>query len=665
MSFPTQESLEQRVIDLRESAADSNEFVDAVWELSSTLWFEPKRLEPLVDEALKVADKNEYRLGIARCKLVMAEAKFIQVQYDKVMPYLEEGLPVIVELGLRREYAWCMLILGALNQMAGAYDQALEHCFKGRQAATESDSEEAGAWLHYRTADVYRELGDTERMLQHAKSCFEKFESLYPRSLRRQHRIGTGRARTLLGAAHLARGDFDEAYRLNTEALDIYREVEDQLGETRALSDLGQIHLRKGDLDDAERYLRESMEIREKLGHRASLASNLFTLGEIYLARSDTDQALTTFHDMLEIAREGGVKMRAYQAHEALARVFQASGYSDQALIHYKKYHAIKEEVAGEAMNLRVHNMKILSDIAAAEREAELERERNQELQSKNEELAALLAKLKATQDRLIQSEKMASLGQLTAGIAHEIRNPLNFVNNFADLTAQIVSETEQFVGERKVGLPDDVVEEFEDLLETLKFNATKIRQHGKRADRIVQSMLEHSRGGEGRRVSTDVNKLLDECLNLAYHGMRARESDFNVTVQRNLDETLPEIELVSQDVGRVFLNILSNAFDALHSDGPQSSPMISVSTTRKDDGIEIRIGDNGPGIPPEHRDKIFEPFFTTKPSGSGTGLGLSLAYDIITKGCGGSLELTSGPVGGAEFVIWLPESSPLAADVE
>jgi signal transduction histidine kinase len=299
--------------------------------------------------------------------------------------------------------------------------------------------------------------------------------------------------------------------------------------------------------------------------------------------------------------------------------------------------------------------MKILSEIAAAEREAAIERRRNLELQAKNEELATLLAKLKAAQDRLIQSEKMASLGQLTAGIAHEIRNPLNFVNNFAELTTRLVDEIEEVIDEKHSQLPDDLAEELKDFLETLTFNSTKIKEHGKRADRIVQSMLEHSRGGDGHRSPTDINRLLDECINLAYHGMRARESSFNVTIEKNLGSEIPLIDAVSQDVGRVFLNILSNAFDALRAAKTSGDPAISVSTRRVSNAVEIRISDNGPGIPDHVRAKIFEPFFTTKPAGSGTGLGLSLAYDIVTKGHGGTLDVESSDDGGASFVVRLP----------
>lgn len=661
-TYPSSEELETRVDELRESAPDSNDFVDAVWDLSATMWFEPDRLEPLVQMALRAAEGNEYRLGKARCQLILAETQFIQVRYNNVAPLVQEALPVFVEMDAPKEYAWSMLLLGAVSQMAGSYDEALEQCLRGRQAASEVESEEVLAWLHYRTADVYRELGDKDRMLEHAQKCFDRFESLYPRSRRRQHRIGMARARTMLGAAQIALGNYDAAFELNKEALDQYREVGDQLGETRALSDIGQIHRLKGDLDRAEHCLQRSMEIRETLGHRASLASNLLTLGEIYLSRSDVDRAVTTFNDMLSIAMEGGVKMRAYQAHEALSRVYQASGYPDQALIHYQKYHALKEQVAGEAMNLRVHNMKVLSDIAAAEREAEVERRRGAELQAKNEELANLLARLKSTQDRLIQSEKMASLGQLTAGIAHEIRNPLNFVNNFASLTSQLAAEMETTFAEKGHEIPGDVAEEFVELLDTLRFNATKIQEHGRRADRIVQSMLEHSRGGNGERSPTDVNKLLDECLNLAYHGMRARQSDFNVTLERDYDDRLPAVELVSQDIGRVFLNVLTNAFDALHEADTGREPVVSVTTRSGEKHVEITIADNGPGIPADVQARIFEPFFTTKPTGSGTGLGLSLAYDIVSKGHGGSLEVISSGDGGAAFVVKLP-LEPLAAE--
>jgi signal transduction histidine kinase len=276
------------------------------------------------------------------------------------------------------------------------------------------------------------------------------------------------------------------------------------------------------------------------------------------------------------------------------------------------------------------------------------------------EDLQATLDDLRSTQDRLIQSEKMASLGQLTAGIAHEIKNPLNFVNNFSEMTTEIAAELKDELEKRRSSLPEDYVAEVEGLIENLLMNASKVNQHGKRADAIVQNMLEHAKVGEGERSPTDLNELLDEYVTLARHGLEARGGGFEVKVERDYDESVGRVDVVPQDMGRVFMNLLGNAFDALKMskvEGRKSkvAPAIKVSTLRENGQVEIRITDNGPGIPPEVKSKIFEPFFTTKPTGSGTGLGLSMSYDIVTKGHGGELEVESSEGSGATFIVRLP----------
>ncbi len=281
------------------------------------------------------------------------------------------------------------------------------------------------------------------------------------------------------------------------------------------------------------------------------------------------------------------------------------------------------------------------------------------------EELQTTLDNLQSTQDRLIQSEKMASLGQLTAGIAHEIKNPLNFVNNFSDVTAELATEMGEQLTSRRDQMPADLVEMFEGMIEDLKLNTKKIAEHGKRVDGIVQNMLEHSKTGDGRRVPTDINDLLEEYLVLAHHAQRAEDDGFELTIERDLDDSIGKVDIVPQDIGRVFMNLIGNAFDALREEGgwwreDGVAPTVTVSTSKTDEsgsnGIEIRISDNGPGIPDQVRDKIFEPFFTTKPTGSGTGLGLSMSYDIVTKGHGGELTVESTPGEGATFIIRLPQ---------
>ncbi len=300
----------------------------------------------------------------------------------------------------------------------------------------------------------------------------------------------------------------------------------------------------------------------------------------------------------------------------------------------------------------------------AEARKAELEHlvvERTTELTAQKEELEKALAELKAAQTQLIHSEKMASLGELTAGIAHEIQNPLNFVNNFSELSVELAHELME-----EVEKPDLDKELVADLVKDLTQNQEKINHHGKRAANIVTGMLQHARSSTGAKEPTDLNALADEYLRLSYHGLRAKDKSFNAKMVTDFDPAIGKIEVVPQDFGRVLLNLINNAFYAVHQKGKQTSesgqlsesysPTVSVSTKQLKNAVEIRIKDNGTGIPDSLRAKIFQPFFTTKPTGQGTGLGLSLAYDIVTKGHGGTMEVETKEGEGTTFIIKLPK---------
>ena len=319
---------------------------------------------------------------------------------------------------------------------------------------------------------------------------------------------------------------------------------------------------------------------------------------------------------------------------------------------------------------------------------AELERlvaERTAEITSQKEELEHTLTELKATQTQLIQSEKMASLGELTAGIAHEIQNPLNFVNNFSEVSSELLDEMNEEID--KGNLIDA-----KEIANDLKQNLEKINHHGKRAGDIVKGMLQHSRNGSGVKEPTDINKLADEYLRLAYHGLRAKDKTFNATMKTDFDETIGLINIIPQDIGRVILNLITNAFYAVTPQHPKGGGAIKVSandepkallaninvenyaptiwlttkliipplepvpTDRKGKGVLITVRDNGAGIPPKILDKIFQPFFTTKPTGQGTGLGLSLSYDIV-KAHGGELKVETNEGQGSTFTILLPQN--------
>ncbi|SHM01147.1 GAF domain-containing protein [Bradyrhizobium lablabi] len=284
-----------------------------------------------------------------------------------------------------------------------------------------------------------------------------------------------------------------------------------------------------------------------------------------------------------------------------------------------------------------------------------------EQVQERTRELSQSLDNLRTAQDRLVQTEKLASLGQLTAGIAHEIKNPLNFVNNFAALSAELTDELNDAL--KPAVLADKIRREVDELTDLLKDNLEKVVQHGQRADSIVKNMLLHSREGSGDHRPADVNALVDESLNLAYHGARAEKPDFNVTLQRDFDSSAGMIEAFPQEITRVFLNLISNGFYAVNKRRLQSGnaafdPVLSVATRDLGDSVEIRIRDNGTGIPDEVKDKMFNPFFTTKPAGEGTGLGLSMSHDIIVKQHGGTIDVETEPGQFTEFRIVLPRTS-------
>jgi two-component system NtrC family sensor kinase len=287
------------------------------------------------------------------------------------------------------------------------------------------------------------------------------------------------------------------------------------------------------------------------------------------------------------------------------------------------------------------------------------ERKRSEaEIRAARDAAEATLRDLRAAQANLVQAEKMASLGQLTAGIAHEIKNPLNFVNNFADLSVELLDELKETPV--IATLDEDKRGEIDETLDLLTSNLEKIAEHGKRADGIVKSMLEHSRGGTGERRSVDLNGLVEEALNLAYHGGRAQDQSFNITLERDLDASIAPIELVPQDITRVCLNLFGNGFYAANKrqkegGDPKFKPTLKVSTRDLGDAVEVRARDNGIGIPAEIRDKLFQPFFTTKPTGEGTGLGLSISYDIVTQQHGGTIEVDSRVGEFTEFTVRLP----------
>jgi signal transduction histidine kinase len=312
----------------------------------------------------------------------------------------------------------------------------------------------------------------------------------------------------------------------------------------------------------------------------------------------------------------------------------------------------------GNTQQLADEEITLIQSVADAFSTAYARYEDFNRLEAAKQQVDKTLVELKQAQTQLVQSEKMASLGELTAGIAHEIQNPLNFVNNFSDVSSELLDEMRD---ELEKGNYKDAIE----IANDVKQNLEKINHHGKRADGIVKGMLQHSRTGSGQKELTDINALADEYLRLAYHGLRAKDKSFNAKFEMDFDPAIPKINVMPQEIGRVILNLINNAFYAapLHTNGRvkdpshKHEPTVRVSTKKEGNKILISVKDNGPGIPANILDKIFQPFFTTKPTGQGTGLGLSLAYDIV-KAHGGELKVETQEGAGSQFTILLPSQS-------
>ena len=428
------------------------------------------------------------------------------------------------------------------------------------------------------------------------------------------------------------------------------------------------------------KYMTAARLLASRLNQAGDLIYIYNFFGEHYFKAGIHDSALYYGRKGFDFSQNFSLR-RQLVAANLLSKIYKNQN-ADSALKYTLTYYKIKDSINNTASNERAQaqllvNQKREQQIESEKKELQTKRRitglvtaigfflllalvfwrNNRRNKSANRLLAEQKAKLentlvdlKSTQSQLIQSEKMASLGELTAGIAHEIQNPLNFVNNFSEVNNELIEELKN----EKMKLNR---EEQDQLLNDIYLNNEKINHHGKRADAIVKGMLLHSRSNSGQKEPTDINKLADEYLRLSYHGLRAKDKTFNATLKTDYDETISNINIIPQDIGRVILNLITNAFyavDEKKKSGIENyEPTVSVTTTKANDKIEISISDNGYGIPDNIKEKIFQPFFTTKPTGQGTGLGLSLAYDIV-KAHGGELKVETQKGQGTTFIVKL-----------
>jgi two-component system NtrC family sensor kinase len=581
----------------------------------------------LATEALAKSKEINFRKGEVRSKIVLC------------VVYREKGdLPYALEFGLdalriaeKEQYPYGQIY--AMIRVANIYI-SVRDVEKGISYLNQADellktSYDAYQWVvvHYFFAVAYEQLNNldaAEKEIKMYETKLQLFSDWHLVTSRLKANIAVKRNQLPL-------------------AIEYYREsyaqgmAEASLRETSTTCNaMASVFKKLGQIDSAILYAKEGLRLGQQLDYKNRILAASSLLGDIY-AETDPKEAVK-YYKIASAAKDS-----LYGVQKVLQ--LQSSTIKEQE-------RQAEEEASRIAFQNKIKQWGLLGGISIFLVVALILYRNNKLKQKTNKALEATLADLRTTQSQLIQSEKMASLGELTAGIAHEIQNPLNFVNNFSEVSMELIDELKTQKEKLKK-------EEQDEILNDIDTNLEKINHHGKRADAIVKGMLQHSRSSTGQKEPTDINALADEYLRLAYHGLKAKDRSFNASMKTDYDESVGSINIVPQDIGRVVLNLINNAFYAVSAKASASAdggfePTVSVSTKKINGKVEIKVSDNGNGIPQKILDKIFQPFFTTKPTGQGTGLGLSLSYDIV-KAHGGDLKVETKEDEGSEFVILLP----------
>jgi two-component system, NtrC family, sensor kinase len=662
---------------------------------------------------LQHAENDTVRMGVYS----WLGGYYDDISVDSGLFYCNKGIAIAEKLDLQLNKAMTLAFMAWPLMKTGNYPEALKVINQGFKIAEDPFNKNKAGYLpngqtlknfrlyvigllHGARESLYGYVGDYEKQIATAREAIPYAEAagdifnlagLYPD----------------IGDGYLKLNKPDSALFYQQKSLEFYPKLpfEDRKFEGGSYTSIGMIYETMGNTHLArENYLKaiQISELHENFRHAGNAS---LQLANLYQSLNKADSSFLYAQKALTAFLQGGYKKEVAIAYRMISdyygdkqnrdssfaylkwatilddsldmmekaklQEFQVAAFNQQLQFQQQEQEQIEREGKQKTITI-IALIAVFSIIGLLlYRNNRQKQKANHILQEKNTEIERTLNDLKTTQKQLIQSEKMASLGELTAGIAHEIQNPLNFVNNFSEVSKELIEEVKSERSKVK-SERDEVLEE--ELLNDISQNLEKINHHGKRADAIVKGMLQHSRSSSGQKEPTDINVLCDEYLRLAWHGLKAKDPSFNASFHFEPDDTLPNINVVPQDIGRVLLNLINNAFQAVgekvksetaNVKGESSSvspstfhyePLVTVSTKKLGDRIQISVKDNGSGIPDSIKEKIFQPFFTTKPTGQGTGLGLSLSYDII-KAHGGELKVETKESEGSTFTIQIPVS--------
>ena len=637
IKLPGQNTEADSLIKLLEKAPVDTNRVELILNLANKFYFyKPDLSLEYSEEALKLARDLKYNNGIVKSLNLAGEASRLTGDYPKALQYQLEALEISRELKNEFIESNTLGFIGVIYMELNEYRQALQYFLPAINLKSHLPASPPGVFILANTGISYDFLNMPDSALhylrlaekQNTEVRHPQLRSLIPRSV---------------GNVYMHKGKLDSALLFYFAALQNSRSSNESINLGAIQQKIAEAYEKLNLHDSSLYYVLNAFNEAQRTSQKSRLLESSNLLVRLYRRMHKYDSAFY-YNDLATSMKDSLYGMPKFKQLQLLM------------LSEQKRQQEIEQEQ--ERYKNETRMIALWSAVGVFLIIAFILFRNNRQKQKTNIVLENTLSNLKSTQAQLIQSEKMASLGELTAGIAHEIQNPLNFVNNFSDVNTELIDEAKQEIDKGNTN-------EAKTILDDLRENEQKINHHGKRADAIVKNMLQHSRSSSGKKEPTDINALADEYLRLAYYGLRAKDKSFNANFKTDFDSNIGKINVIRQDIGRVILNLINNAFYAVTEKKKQAStgsapngydPVVTVTTKKENGKVEIKVRDNGNGISQKVVDKIFQPFFTTKPTGQGTGLGLSLSYDII-KAHGGELKVETKEGKGAEFIIHLPMS--------
>lgn len=650
----------------------------------------PEEARKYALQAKELAEKVGYKYGLANSLKNVGISYYMQSEYVETLTYWNQSLKEFESINDITGIANMLSNIGAVYFNQGDDENALDYYLNAlKYSEANKDTFRIATVLNNIGAVYFNKEATHDKAKEYYLKAWPICEKLNDNDL-----LGT--IAVNLGEIYLEENNDTSALKYFERSLKAY---DGSKNIPYSLNDIGKLYLKQGNYVKALEYHTQALEAAEKLSAKLDIMQSYNGIAATHFKKGDVSNALSSYMQAQAVAKE--IDAQNYtlkETYEGLSNTYAAVGDFNNAFKYQKLLTVLKDSLYNGEKDKKQASLQLTFDMKKKQaqidlltsdkalKELDLKRQtivrnsliavlslvtiivfilfRNYRIKDKTNslldgqknELQQTLNELKTTQSLLIQSEKMASLGELTAGIAHEIQNPLNFVNNFSEVSVELAHELDEEL--KGLGIDKAEMDNLEALIADLVTNQQKINFHGKRAQSIIVSMLQHSRSGSVKKEPVDINNLVDEYLRLSFHGLKAKDKTFNADMKTDFGKNIGIINIVPQEIGRVLLNLYNNAFYSVVEKSKTApsgyQPMVIVSTKQHADKIEIRVHDNGNGVPKKVIDKIFQPFFTTKPTGQGTGLGLSMSYDII-KAHGGNLKVETKEGEFAEFIVELP----------